>query len=142
MRIPLHRTRNGLDIPLPEYQSASASGMDVYAAVSETVRLAPGQFRLIPAGFSIALPHGFEGQIRARSGLASKHGVTVPNAPGTVDSDYRGEVCVLLVNLGNDVFEVKRGLRIAQIVIAPVARAEWNEGETSRGARGFGHTGT
>jgi dUTP pyrophosphatase len=120
--------------------------MDVRAAVKSAVRLNPGQIALIPCGFAIALPAGYEAQLRPRSGLASKSGITLVNSPGTIDSDYRGEVCVALVNLGTEVFEVTRGLRIAQMVIAPIGKANWNEVQslepTGRNRGGFGHTGT
>ena len=134
------------DIQLPAYGSAGSAGMDVRAAVTSAIRLKPGQIALIPSGFAIALPPGYEAQLRPRSGLATKHGITLVNSPGTIDSDYRGEVAVALINLGTEVFEITRGLRIAQIVIAPVVRAEWNEvpnlKPTSRNDGGFGHTGT
>jgi dUTP pyrophosphatase len=119
--------------------------MDVRAAVKSAIRLNPGQIALVPSGFAIALPPGYEAQLRPRSGLAAKHGITLVNSPGTIDSDYRGEVTVPLINLGTEVFEVTRGLRVAQLVIAPVIRAEWNEAPnlnpTSRNDGGFGHTG-
>jgi dUTP pyrophosphatase len=120
--------------------------MDLRAAVKSAIRLEPGQIALIPSGFAVALPPGYEGQIRPRSGLAARHGITLVNSPGTIDSDYRGEVAVALINLGTEAFEITRGLRIAQVVIAPVIRAEWNEvpnlEPTSRNGGGFGHTGT
>ena len=105
------------DIPLPAYESAGAAGMDVRAAVSSVVRLQPGEIAVIPSGFAIAVPPGYEAQLRPRSGLASKSGITVVNSPGTIDADYRGEVAVALINLGSEIFEITRGLRIAQIVI-------------------------
>ncbi len=133
------------DLALPAYQSDNASGMDVRAAVQSLVRLEPGQRAVIPAGFAIEVPRGYEAQLRPRSGLAAKHGVTVLNSPGTIDSDYRGEVAVVVINLGNEAFEISRGLRIAQIVIAPVSRVQWNEVQdlspTRRDAGGFGHSG-
>ena len=133
------------DVPLPRYMTAHAAGMDVCAAVREAVVLAPGQRALIPAGFSIALPPGVEAQIRPRSGLAINHGIGLLNAPGTIDADYRGEVCVILGNMGSESFVVKRGMRIAQMVIAPVTRAQVTVvaelSQTARGAGGFGHTG-
>jgi dUTP pyrophosphatase len=144
MRVPIARL-GALDIPLPSYFSAGASGLDLPAAIDEPVVLAPGEYRLIPCGFAIAIPAGFEGQVRPRSGLASRHGVTVLNAPGTIDADYRGEVKVLLINLGGAPFTVTAGARIAQLIVAPVARVEWEvTGElpdTTRAAGGFGHTG-
>jgi dUTP pyrophosphatase len=125
--------------------SDCAAGMDLCAAVAEDVEIAPGQIRLIPCGFYMAVPAGYEAQVRARSGLAAKHGIVVANAPGTIDSDYRGEVCVILGNIGTAAFTVKRGMRIAQMVIAPVTRVDVAEvdrlDQTSRGEGGFGHTG-
>ena len=135
-------------LPLPAYQTANAAGMDLIAAVpeSEAVTIAPGQFVMIPTGIVIALPNGTEGQVRPRSGLAAKHGVTILNAPGTIDSDYRGEVCVLLINHGAEAFAVTRGMRIAQLVVAPVSQALVRLmdklDETARGSGGFGSTGT
>jgi dUTP pyrophosphatase len=135
---------DGLD--LPAYETSGASGMDLPAAITDTQVLEPGARLSIPTGFRIAIPPGFEAQIRPRSGLALKKGLTVLNAPGTVDSDYRGEVKVILANLGAEVVRLSRGDRIAQLVIAPVAQAKWQEGsslpETPRGDGGFGHTGT
>jgi dUTP pyrophosphatase len=135
------------DLPAPQYQSALAAGLDLVAAVpaGAPVELAPGGRATIPTGIAIALPIGHEGQIRPRSGLAVHHGVTVLNSPGTVDADYRGEVQVILVNLGTDAFVVRRGMRIAQLVVAPVTRAEIVEVSalppTARAAAGFGSTG-
>lgn len=130
---------------MPGYESAGASGMDVRAAVGEKVSVAPGEVRLIPTGLRLAVPHGFEIQVRPRSGLALKHGVTVLNAPGTIDSDYRGELGVILANLGKKPFTVERGMRIAQLVVVPVERAEMVEVEalppTERGEGGFGSSG-
>lgn len=134
-------------LPLPAYQSAQAAGLDLLAAVPENspVTIAPGEWAAIPTGIAVALPPGTEGQIRARSGLAARHGIAVLNAPGTIDADYRGEIQVLLVNLGREPFAVVRGARIAQLVVAPVLRARVVEAEsldeTTRGARGFGSTG-
>ena len=129
---------------LPAYQSAGAAAMDLHASEGP-ITLAPGEFQAIPCGVAVAIPQGFEGQVRPRSGLASRHGVTVLNAPGTIDSDYRGEVKVVLINHGRAPFDVTPGMRIAQLVIAPVARVEWEPvealSETARGAGGFGHTG-
>ena len=145
VRIPISRVGSS-DLPLPEYFSADAAGMDLGAALSEARILAPGEYGLIPCGFAIAIPQGFEAQVRPRSGLASKHGVTVLNAPGTIDSDYRGEVKVLLINHGAEPFAVQPGMRIAQLVIAPVSRVAWEPMDllpaTGRGAGGFGHTGS
>lgn len=144
MRIPLTRLSPGID--LPTYQSAGAAAMDLPAAVDEPIAIAPGEFRLVPCGFAIAIPIGYEGQVRPRSGLASRHGVTVLNAPGTIDSDYRGEVKVILVNHGREPFLVTAGMRIAQLLVAPVARVEWDVVDelppTGRAGGGFGHTGT
>jgi dUTP pyrophosphatase len=144
--LPIRRLPGSEDLPLPEYKSRHAAAMDLGAAVPSAVTLAPGTRALIPCGFSIAVPYGFEGQVRPRSGLAARHGVTVVNAPGTIDSDYRGEVMVALVNLGEAPFVVERGMRIAQLLVAPVPRVTWSEVDelppTARGAGGFGHTGT
>lgn len=139
---------HGQGLPLPAYETAGAAGMDLMAAVAagEDVILMPGERRLIPTGLAIALPQGFEAQIRPRSGLALKHGISIVNAPGTVDCDYRGEIGVVLVNLGQDPFVIRRGERIAQMVIAAFARADWQVvtslDETARGAGGYGSTGT
>jgi dUTP pyrophosphatase len=145
IEIRIRRKAGCEDIPLPRYMSARAAGMDVCAAVEADVALAPGEIKAIPAGFFLAVPEGYEAQVRPRSGLAARHGIILPNSPGTIDADYRGEVCVLLGNLGSGPFVVKRGMRIAQLVIAPVARAELKEVEeldqTARGQGGFGHTG-
>ncbi len=131
-------------LSLPRYMSEHAAGMDVCAAVADEVVILPGERALIPTGIAIALPEGFEAQIRPRSGLALKHGVTLVNAPGTIDADYRGEIGVLLINHGNDPFVVARGSRVAQMVIAPVCRVAWSESgsleTTTRGDGGFGHT--
>jgi dUTP pyrophosphatase len=130
---------------IPEYFSSGAAGMDLAAALSAPMSLNPGDVHLVPCGFAIAIPHGYEGQVRPRSGLASKHGVTVLNAPGTIDSDYRGEVKVLLVNHGRAPLTIDPGMRVAQLVIAPVTRVEWDLSEelppTVRAEGGFGHTG-
>ena len=134
------------DIPLPRYQTPGAAGMDLHAAVSAPVTIAPGTWQLVPCGCRVAIPEGFEGQVRPRSGLAVKHGITVLNAPGTVDSDYRGELKVTLINHGPVPFVVERGARIAQIVIAPVVRVTLAEvenlPESARAEGGWGHTGT
>lgn len=133
------------DLPAPDYMTAHAAGMDLRAAVAAPVTLAPGEYRMIPCGIRIALPEGYEGQVRPRSGLAAKHGVTVLNSPGTIDADYRGEVCVVLINHGEKPFAVSRGERVAQLVVAPMRRVTVEvvaklEG-TTRGEGGFGHTG-
>jgi len=135
-------------LPLPSYETTGAAGMDLRAAVAEDrqIILLPGKRVLVPTGFILEIPEGFEGQVRPRSGLALRHGVTCLNTPGTIDSDYRGEVQVLLINLGEDDFAITRGMRIAQLVIAPVTRAAVEERiharETVRGSGGFGSTGT
>jgi dUTP pyrophosphatase len=143
--IAVTRLPHGADLDLPAYATAHAAGMDLLAAVEGPLELAPGARALVPTGLTVALPEGFEAQVRPRSGLALKHGVTVLNAPGTVDADYRGEVGVILINLGEAPFTVERGMRIAQMVIAPVTMAGWAEtdalDETERGAGGFGSTG-
>ena len=132
-------------VPLPTRMTEHAAGYDLSAAVAEAVVLEPGDIKLIPCGFAMAVPHGYEAQVRPRSGLSSKHGVTMVNAPGTIDSDYRGEVHVPLINLGRSPFTVERGMRIAQMLILPVPRSELVEvdelDETARGRGGFGHTG-
>jgi dUTP pyrophosphatase len=142
VRVPIVRVRQST-LPLPAYMSPGAAGMDLVADV-EAVELAPGARALVGTGIAIALPGGYEGQVRPRSGLAVRHGLTVLNAPGTIDSDYRGEVQVLLVNLGHEVVTVRRGDRIAQLVVAPVTRVVWSESTTLegtvRGAGGFGST--
>lgn len=141
------RLPHGADLPLPAYQSDNAAGLDLLAAVAaeNPLTIAPGEWAAVPTGLAIALPEGTEGQVRPRSGLARSHGITVLNAPGTIDADYRGEVQVLLVNLGRVPFAVERGMRIAQLVIAPVMRAEVTErdnlSQTERGSGGFGSTG-
>jgi dUTP pyrophosphatase len=141
------RLAHGKDLPLPSYQSALAAGLDLLAAVPDNAPLiiAPGERTLVPTGIAIALPNGFEAQVRPRSGLAARHGVTVLYAPGTIDADYRGEVQVLLVNLGGEPFAVARGTRIAQLVVAAVTRAQLREvaslEQTARGMGGFGSTG-
>jgi len=133
------------DVPLPRYMSAHASGMDVCAACESDVTIDPGEVKLIPCGFTMAVPVGYEAQMRPRSGLALKHGLILPNSPGTIDADYRGEVCVILANVGGEAFTVRRGMRIAQMVIAAATRAEVLEVDaletTRRGEGGFGHTG-
>ncbi len=146
--VDVARLPHGADLPLPDYQTMLAAGLDLAAAVpaDAPVVLAAGARALIPTGIMIALPPGFEGQVRPRSGLAARHGVTVLNSPGTIDADYRGEVGVVLINLGSEPFAVTRGMRIAQLVIAPVARAILREvtglNDTRRGSGGFGSTGS
>ena len=147
VEVRIRRLPHAEGLPLPAYETAHAAGMDLRAAVDEAapLTLAPGERALVPTGLAIALPEGFEAQVRPRSGLAAKHGVTCLNTPGTIDADYRGEVKVILINLGQDAFEIRRGERIAQMLIAPVTRAVWTEVEslddTERGTGGFGSTG-
>ena len=145
--VPIMRLPHGEGLPLPAYETAQAAGMDLRAAVpaDEPLVLRPGDRFPVPTGLAFALPPGFEGQVRPRSGLAFKSGITCLNSPGTVDADYRGEVKVILINHGPDDFTIRRGDRIAQLVIAPVVQAAWSEvaslDETTRGAGGFGSTG-
>ena len=145
MAIRVSRLPHGEGLPLPSRATEHSAGIDLCAAVSEPVTLNPGERRLIPTGFVWEIPVGFEGQVRPRSGLALKNGLALLNSPGTVDSDYRGELCVILCNLGREPFAVERGMRIAQLVVAPVAAFAVEEAatlsETARGAGGFGHTG-
>ena len=145
-KIDLVKLPHGADLPLPAYQTDGAAGMDIYAAIAEDIIIAPGDFTAIPTGLSVALPEGFEIQVRPRSGLAFKHGVTVLNSPGTIDSDYRGEIKVALINHGTEPVTITHGMRIAQIVLAKVIQGDWQEvdalDETSRGTGGFGSTGT
>ena len=138
---------HGRGLELPKQQSAGAAGVDLLAAldVSEPISLSPGKRAIVPCGFAIALPEGYEAQVRPRSGLASKYGVSVLNSPGTIDADYRGEVKVILINLGEETFEIRRGDRIAQMVVSPVSAVGFSEkdtlNETERGSSGFGSTG-
>jgi dUTP pyrophosphatase len=147
IEVRIARLPHGADLPLPAYQSALAAGLDLLAAVSADapIEIAPGGRAMIPTGIAIALPPGSEGQIRPRSGLAARHGVTVLNAPGTIDADYRGEIQVILVNIGAEPFVVTRGMRIAQLVIAPIQQVKLVESAsldtTSRASGGFGSTG-
>jgi dUTP pyrophosphatase len=146
-RLDVMRLPHGADLPLPSYQSEGAAGLDLLAAVAADapVILGPGHRALIPTGLAVALPAGTEGQVRPRSGLAARHGVTVLNSPGTIDADYRGEIQVILVNLGQDSFTVTRGMRVAQLIIAPALQVTIcetrNLDETTRGVAGFGSTG-
>ena len=143
--VAVQRLAHGADLALPEYQSASAAGLDLCAAVGDEILLERGARALVPTGIAIALPAGYEAQVRPRSGLAARHGITVLNAPGTIDADYRGEVKVLLINHGDAPFAIRRGLRVAQLVVAPVARIAWDElaslPSTGRADGGFGSTG-
>ena len=141
------RLPHGADLPLPDYASAGAAGLDLLAAVPAGAPfvIEPLSRATVPTGLSVALPEGYEAQVRPRSGLAARHGVTLLNAPGTIDADYRGEIKATLINLGSEPFMVERGMRIAQLIVAPVTRIAWSEradlGETPRGAGGFGSTG-
>lgn len=140
------RRRPGLeDLPLPRYMSAHAAGLDLYAVNDEPLTIAPGEIKLVPTGLFLEIPPGYEGQVRARSGLALRHGLMLPNAPGTIDADYRGELQVVLGNCAREPYTIERGMRFAQLVISPVAHVEVREtdalAESSRGAGGFGHTG-
>ena len=145
MKVRIQRLATARDLPLPSPASPGSSGFDLRAALPETAVLGPGERLLVPAGLILEIPPGWEGQVRPRSGLALRHGIGVVNAPGTIDSDYRGEVAVILINLGTTPFPIQRGDRIAQLVIAPVAAVEWEEadalGESARGSGGFGSTG-
>ena len=145
-KIAIQRLPHATDLPLPRYETAHAAGLDLMACVSSDLVLAPGRRALVPTGFAIALPEGFEAQVRPRSGLALKQGITVLNAPGTIDADYRGEIGVILINHGEAAFTITRGLRVAQLVIAPVVCATLVEAAelsaTGRGEGGFGSTGS
>ena len=145
VEIEVVRLAHGRDLALPDYATAAAAGADLLAAIDEDIELGPLERRIVPTGTSIALPVGFEAQVRPRSGLAAKSGITVANAPGTIDADYRGEIGVILVNLSREPFRIVRGMRIAQIIVARHARAVWREvselDRTARGAGGFGSTG-
>ncbi|MBM3487893.1 MAG: dUTP diphosphatase [Alphaproteobacteria bacterium] len=146
LAVAITRLAHGDGLPLPDYATAEAAGMDLAAAVETDLTLAPGARALVPTGLAIALPSGFEAQVRPRSGLALRHGLTVLNSPGTIDADYRGEVMVILANLGAAPVTITRGMRIAQMVVAPVARVAWQAvahlPESARGSGGFGSTGT
>lgn len=143
--VPIEVLAHAQGLTLPVYETAGAAGMDLQAALEESLVLAPGARTAVPTGLKLAIPQGFEGQIRPRSGLALKAGITCLNAPGTIDSDYRGEVKVILANLGQEPVTIERGMRIAQIVFAPVIQVSWDPAaslsETARGVGGFGHTG-
>jgi dUTP pyrophosphatase len=143
--VKIRRLSHGEDLPLPTFATAHAAGADLRAAVDAPVTIQPGRIHLIPCGFAMAVPPGYEAQVRPRSGLSSQHGLTLINTPGTIDADYRGEVKVPLVNLGTEPFTVERGMRIAQMVIAAVPKVSFAEveelDETTRGKGGFGHTG-
>lgn len=145
IEIKIKRVNNNKDLPLPGYESSGASGMDIRAAVTEELMLEPGDIKLIPTGLAISVPEGYEAQIRPRSGLALKYGIGIVNSPGTIDSDYRGEIRIIMINWGRKDFEIKRGDRIAQMIISKVYRAEVSEAgdldDTKRGEGGFGHSG-
>ncbi|MDD9906629.1 MAG: dUTP diphosphatase [Rhodospirillaceae bacterium] len=144
--VAVKRLPHGADLPLPAYATADSAGLDLLAAIDAPQTLAPGARALIPTGLAIALPRGFEAQVRPRSGLALKNGITVLNSPGTIDADYRGEIGVVLINMGDEPFEISRGMRIAQMIVAPVTQLVWREqedlSETARGTGGYGSTGT
>jgi dUTP pyrophosphatase len=143
--VQIRRLPSADGLALPMYMTAGAAGMDLHAAVDDDLVMEPGDIVLVPTGLAVAIPAGFEGQVRPRSGLAVKHGISLPNTPATIDSDYRGEIRVPLINHGRAAFRVARGMRIAQFVVAPVARVTWDEVEvlpaSDRGAQGFGHSG-
>jgi len=145
IRIHIKRLKNDHPLPLPPYMTEGSSGMDLFASLEQDVTLEPGERKLIATGIAIAVPEGFEGQVRPRSGLALRNGIGVVNGPGTIDADYRGEICVILINFGKEAFTVRHGDRIAQLVISRVFRAAWEEVEdlppTDRQGEGFGHTG-
>lgn len=145
LRVGLQRLPHGMDLPLPSYGTPLSAGLDLSAAIDKEVTLSSFERRLIPTGIAIALPPGYEAQIRSRSGLALKNGVVVLNSPGTIDADYRGEILVILMNHGQESFTITRGMRIAQLLVAPVCRISWNEqkalDETGRGDGRFGSTG-
>lgn len=145
LHVPIKQLDNAAGLPLPAYATEDAAGFDLLAAIADPIVLQPGQRKLVPTGISIAVPPGFEAQVRPRSGLAFKHGITVLNSPGTIDADYRGEVGVVLINHGDAAFTINRGERIAQMVVAAYSRVEWVSvselPETQRGAGGFGSTG-
>lgn len=145
IKVQIEQTEQAADFKLPTYQTALSAGVDLLAAIEESVTLAPGEIRLIPTGIKIALPDGYEAQIRPRSGLALKHGISMVNTPGTIDADYRGEIKVIMINHGKQAFSFKRGERIAQMVINPIVQATWQPVtrlvESQRGEGGFGHTG-
>ena len=145
LRVAIAVEPHGEGLALPAYETDGAAGMDLRAAIGESMTLAPGERALVPTGIRIALPEGYEAQVRPRSGLAFRHGISMVNAPGTIDADYRGEIKVLLINLGAEPFGIARGDRIGQLVVAPVVRVAWDAVDdldgTRRGAEGFGHTG-
>ncbi len=145
VRVAIQRLSGADDVDLPSYATAGAAGLDLRAACEKELRLAPGDRELVPTGLAIAIPRGYEAQVRPRSGLALRHGIVLPNSPGTIDSDFRGELQVIVCNTGTEPFVIQRGDRIAQLVLAPVARLEWDEVSelpaSARGEGGFGSTG-
>jgi dUTP pyrophosphatase len=145
LTVQIRRLPGSEGLPLPAYMTASAAGMDLHAAIDADVAISAGQIVLVPTGLEVAIPDGFEGQVRPRSGLAVRHGISLPNTPATIDADYRGEIRVPLINLGREPFTVTRGMRIAQLVVAPVAHVRWDEvadlPTTARASGGFGHSG-
>src|SRR6516225_1977831 len=145
LTLPIRRLAHARGLPLPAYMTPGAAGMDLHAAIDDNLCLEPGAILLVPTGFEVAIAEGFEGQVRPRSGLAVKHGISLPNAPATIDADYRGEIRVPLINLGRDPFIISRGMRIAQFVVAPVVHVSWQEvaelPATARAGGGFGHSG-
>jgi dUTP pyrophosphatase len=145
VHVQIRRLPSSEGLPLPTYMTSGAAGMDLHAAVADDVVIEPRAIVIVPTGLEVSIPEGFEGQVRPRSGLAVKHGISVPNTPATIDADYRGEIRVPLINLGVESFSVSRGMRIAQLVVGPVVRVQWDEVEhlpaTQRGGSGFGHTG-
>ena len=145
--VPITRVQPGFDdIPLPEYATEQSAGVDLRAAIDTDIVLEPGDITAVPTNLAIELPPDYEAQVRPRSGLALKHGLTLPNSPGTIDADYRGEIKVIMANMGREAYTIKRGERIAQMVVAPVTQVIWSESDslnhTNRGAGGFGHSGT
>jgi len=146
LKVAVRQLPHGADLALPEYATLDSAGLDLLAAVEDEMLLQPGARAIVPTGLTIALPPGYEAQVRPRSGLAVKHGVTVLNSPGTIDADYRGEVGVIMANLGDEPFAISRGMRVAQLVVAPVTRVAWEPmdalPQSDRGTGGFGSTGT
>ena len=146
LNIPLVRLSNSAGLDLPQRATLESAGMDLLAAIDSSIVIDPGTHRVIPTGISIELPEGYEAQVRPRSGLAAKHGITILNSPGTIDPDYRGEIGAIIINLGNSPFEIMRGMRIAQLVVSKFVNFYWDEmenlGTTNRGEGGFGSTGT
>ncbi len=146
IHVPVTVLSHAAGLPLPAYQTEGSSGMDLLAAVQEPMLVAQGKIVLVPTGLRLAIPSGYEAQVRPRSGLALRHGIAVLNSPGTIDADYRGDLQIILANLGQEGFTIERGMRIAQLVLARVERLQWQPvedlGQTSRGAGGFGHTGS